>query len=79
MVCSLPRPRFAALISNVSGIATGDDGVGYRAIADSLLRGDGYGYFLEGPVTVWPPIWPSLMARWPGAHRSTRWARPSSC
>lgn len=52
----------AVLISNVSGMATGDDGVGYRAIADSLLRGDGYGYFLERPVTVWPPIWPSLMA-----------------
>lgn len=52
----------AVLISNVSGIATGDDGVGYRAIADSLLRGDGYGYFLERPVTVWPPIWPGLMA-----------------
>jgi len=52
----------AVLIANISGIATGDDGVGYRAIADSLLRGDGYGYFLERPVTVWPPIWPSLMA-----------------
>ena len=52
----------AVLIANVQGMATGDDGVGYRAIADSLQRGDGYGYFLEHPVTVWPPIWPSLMA-----------------
>jgi hypothetical protein len=52
----------AVLIANVAGIATGDDGVGYRAIADSLLAGDGYGYFLEDPVTVWPPVWPALMA-----------------
>jgi hypothetical protein len=52
----------AVLVANVAGIATGDDGVGYRAIADSLLAGDGYGYFLEDPVTVWPPVWPALMA-----------------
>jgi len=52
----------AVVISNLSGIATGDDGVGYRAMADSLLAGDGYGYFLEDPVTVWPPVWPGLMA-----------------
>ncbi len=52
----------AVLIANVAGIATGDDGVGYRAMADSLVAGNGYGYFLEDPVTVWPPIWPGLMA-----------------
>ncbi len=52
----------AVLVANVSGIATGDDGVGYRAIADSLLAGDGYRYFLEDPVTIWPPVWPALMA-----------------
>ncbi len=52
----------AVLVANVAGIATGDDGVGYRAMADSLLAGDGYGYFLEDPVTVWPPVWPGLMA-----------------
>lgn len=52
----------AVLIANVAGIATGDDGVGYRAMADSLLAGNGYGYFLEDPVTVWPPVWPVLMA-----------------
>ena len=52
----------AVLIANVGGIAIGDDGVGYRATADSLLRGDGLGYFLERPLTVWPPVWPWLMA-----------------
>ncbi len=50
------------LIANASGIASGDDGVGYRAIADSLLAGDGLGYFLERPLTIWPPLWPALMA-----------------
>ena len=50
------------LISNISGIALGDDGVGYRATADSLLDGNGLQYFLEHPLTVWPPLWPALMA-----------------
>lgn len=49
-------------IANASGISIGDDGVGYQAIADSLAAGHGLGYFLEDPVTVWPPLWPSLMA-----------------
>ena len=61
----LPRAAisvFSFHISNVSGIAIGDDGVGYRATADSLLAGDGLQYFLEHPLTVWPPTWPALMA-----------------
>ncbi len=63
IVWALGAASFAAvLIANASGISIGDDGVGYQAIADSLARGDGYGYFLERPVTVWPPIWPGLMA-----------------
>ena len=52
----------AVLVANLGGIAVGDDGVGYTAIADSLLAGDGLGYFLEDPLTVWPPLWPALMA-----------------
>ncbi len=52
----------AVALANASGISIGDDGVGYQAIADSLLSGSGYGYFLERPVTVWPPLWPTLMA-----------------
>lgn len=57
-----PLGALAVLVANVGGIALGDDGVGYRATADSLLRGDGLGYFLERPLTVWPPVWPWLMA-----------------
>ncbi len=52
----------AVLVANLGGIAVGDDGVGYTAIADSLLAGDGLRYFLEDPLTVWPPLWPALMA-----------------
>jgi hypothetical protein len=52
----------AVLLGNLGGLATGDDGVGYRAIADSLLAGEGLRYFLEDPLTVWPPLWPALMA-----------------
>lgn len=50
------------MLANIGGIAMGDDGVGYRAIADSLLAGDGLGYFLEDPLTIWPPLWSALMA-----------------
>ncbi|MFV0315629.1 MAG: hypothetical protein ACK5O2_01545, partial [Microthrixaceae bacterium] len=50
------------LVANLRGIAVGDDGVGYRAIADSILAGNGLGYFLEDPVTIWPPLWPAAMA-----------------
>jgi len=52
----------AVVVANLSGLAIGDDGVGYRAIADSLAAGNGFGYFLERPVTIWPPGWPTLMA-----------------
>ena len=50
------------LVANSQGIAAGDDGVGYRAIADSILAGDGLAYFLEEDLTIWPPLWPALMA-----------------
>lgn len=50
------------LVANLRGVAVGDDGVGYRAIADSILAGDGLGYFLDDPLTIWPPLWSALMA-----------------
>ncbi len=50
------------IIANMRGVAAGDDGVGYHAIADSILNGDGLRYFLEDPLTIWPPVWPALMA-----------------
>lgn len=52
----------AVVVANASGLAVGDDGVGYQAIADRLAAGRGYGYFLEDPVTIWPPGWPAAMA-----------------
>lgn len=52
----------AVVVSNIGGLAIGDDGVGYQATADNLLRGKGLGYFLEPQLTIWPPGWPLLMA-----------------
>lgn len=49
-------------VANIGGVATGDDGVAYVAIAERLLDGRGLGYFLEDPLTVWPPGWPALIA-----------------
>lgn len=50
------------LIGNSRGIAIGDDGVGYTAIADNLSAGEGLGYFLEPELTIWPPAWPAAMS-----------------
>lgn len=50
------------IVSNLGGLAIGDDGVGYQATADNLVRGKGLGYFLEPQLTIWPPGWPLLMA-----------------
>ena len=40
----------------------GNDATAYLAIADQLAAGDGFGYFLEDPVGVWPPAWPYTLA-----------------
>lgn len=53
---------FLSLLTNLGGIASGDDGVGYTAMADSILDGRGVAYFLEDPTTVWPPLFSALMA-----------------
>ena len=50
------------LVGNLGGLAIGDDGVGYQAVADNLRSGSGLGYFLEPELTIWPPGWPALMA-----------------
>ncbi|MBM3662295.1 MAG: glycosyltransferase family 39 protein [Actinobacteria bacterium] len=42
--------------------AAGTDAVAYIAVADSLRAGDGLGFFLERPLTTWPPLWPVLLA-----------------
>lgn len=39
----------------------GPDAVAYVAIADSLRAGDGIGFWLEDPLTTWPPLWPALI------------------
>lgn len=52
----------AVLIANAGGLAIGDDGIGYEAISDSIRTGNGLGYFLEPRLTIWPPLWPALMA-----------------
>lgn len=52
----------ATAIANLSGLGISDDGVAYRAIADSLDAGEGLGYFLEPELTTWPPLFPLLMA-----------------
>ncbi len=42
--------------------AVGTDAVAYIAVADSLRAGDGLGFFIERPLTTWPPLWPMVLA-----------------
>jgi len=42
--------------------AAGTDAVAYIAVADSLRAGDGLGFFIERPLTTWPPLWPMVLA-----------------
>lgn len=52
----------AVVLANASGLAISDDGVAYRAVADSLNERGVLGYFLEERLTTWPPLWPRAMA-----------------
>ena len=64
------------VIGNIRGLALGDDGVGYEAIADSLKAGKGLRYFLEPDgLTIWPPLWPTLMG---GVSRITHLSTPQA-
>jgi hypothetical protein len=42
--------------------AVGTDAVAYIAVADSIRAGDGLGFFIERPLTTWPPLWPAVLA-----------------
>ncbi|MFZ4669197.1 MAG: hypothetical protein ACOYML_07860, partial [Microthrixaceae bacterium] len=48
----------------------GPDAVSYIAVADSIRNGDGLGFFVERPLTTWPPLWPLLLA---GGTAITGW------
>jgi len=48
----------------------GPDAVSYIAVADSIRHGDGLGFFIERPLTTWPPLWPVLLA---GGTAITGW------
>ncbi len=52
----------AVAVSNASGLAISDDGVAYRAVAESVNERGVLGYFLEPRLTTWPPVWPRAMA-----------------
>ena len=44
-----------------NGIGIGPDSIGYIETSQSLLEGKGF-YFLNRPMTHWPPVYPSLLA-----------------
>ena len=38
------------------------DSIVYVSVAHALLDGDGFTYFLDRPYTIWPPLYPLLLA-----------------
>ena len=44
------------------GVGLGPDGINYVAIARNLLAGQGFTDFDGGVSTLWPPLWPLLLA-----------------
>lgn len=52
----------AVIAARVDRPTVGPDAVSYIAVADSLRTGGGLGFFLERPLTTWPPLWPALIA-----------------
>ena len=44
------------------GVGLGPDGINYLAIARNLLAGEGFTDFDGGVSTLWPPLWPLLLA-----------------
>ena len=44
------------------GVGLGPDGINYAAIARNLLAGEGFTDFDGGVSTLWPPLWPLLLA-----------------
>lgn len=44
------------------GVGLGPDGINYLAIARNLLAGQGFTDFDGGVSTLWPPLWPLLLA-----------------
>lgn len=52
----------AIVAARVDRPTVGPDAVSYVAVADSLRTGGGLGFFLERPLTTWPPLWPALIA-----------------
>lgn len=69
-----PLPRWAVAAAAVLPAAlavltargtrpvVGPDAVSYVAVADSIRAGEGLGFWLERPLTTWPPLWPATLA-----------------
>jgi hypothetical protein len=68
------RPRVMVLLAGgVAALLTlvaarfsrpgvGPDAVAYLAVANNLHGGGGIAFWLEDPLTTWPPLWPALIA-----------------
>lgn len=54
----------------VYGAGLASDALEYLAIAGNVLAGEGLTYLSGAPATLWPPLYPLLLAGWP----ALRWA-----
>lgn len=48
--------------TRVTHPAVGTDAIAYIAVGNSIRDGHGIGFWLEHPLTTWPPLWPAMLA-----------------
>ncbi len=58
------------LVTRITHAAVGTDAVAYIAVATSIDDGHGIEFWLERPLTTWPPLWPAVLA---AGMRLTGW------
>ena len=49
-------------VTRITHAAVGTDAIAYIAVATSIEEGNGIGFWLEHPLTTWPPLWPAILA-----------------
>src|SRR5690606_6724463 len=58
------------LVTRITHAAVGTDAVAYIAVATSIEEGRGIEFWLERPLTTWPPLWPAVLG---AGMRLTGW------
>lgn len=62
VAAALAAMALTLAVARVDRPGVGPDAVAYVAVANSIHDGGGIGFWLEDPLTTWPPLWPAMIA-----------------